>query len=259
MVRTSITAGALVILGGTAGLWAGGKPDPTPDWRCKITLHDASLDTIKSDDGGAYVDGVGGVTCKVINEPGATQDRWLFMSITGTRHDPVTRFIRYIGQTNAAGATYQSFANHGTFEVLGLGKVGWNPNGPTPRDVMPFRAYLRRTYSLPQLPDLPFVDGLATVDGDSNLSGSFKFGADDPTSSVFVHPVDQCSWDVTSDPMEDVDYSREQADTHFSPRVMRMTEGAFDLVHHATLRGDFPMPFGATVTIVANKPGCSQP
>ena len=106
------------------------------------------------------------------------------------------------------------------------------------------------------------MDGLATVAGDSDLSGSFTVA--DPTSSVFVQPIDQCSWQVTSYTTEEpallyTSSSREQADTQTSPRVMRITEGAFDMVHQASLRGDFPMPFGATVTIIANKPGCSQP
>src|SRR4029077_14373912 len=143
-----------------------------------------------------------------------------------------TRVVRYIGQSNDAGQSYESFDNNGTFEVVGLAKVGWNPADPTARDVMPFRAYLRRTYSVQPLPDLPFVDGLATVYGDSNLNGSSTVGAADPTSSVFVQPIDQCSWQVTSYTTEEpgllyTSSPREQADTQTNPRVMRITEGAF--------------------------------
>ena len=120
-----------MILGGTAASLAGAKPDPTPDWRCQVVFRDASGDKMKSDGLGTYRDGVGGVTCYVINEPGATQDRWLFMSITGTKRQPATRVVKYSG-SNDVGQSYTNFDNNGRFEVMGLAKVGWNSTVQVP-------------------------------------------------------------------------------------------------------------------------------
>ena len=73
---------AVVMVGGAPAAWARQKADPTPDWRCTVTLHNrvgvAPYDVpavITSDGQGPYVDGEGGVTCKVVNEPGATRRR----------------------------------------------------------------------------------------------------------------------------------------------------------------------------------------
>jgi hypothetical protein len=158
------------------------KTDPTPDWPCRVVFRDAASDVVQSDQLGAYVNGVGGVGCKIINEPGNTHHLWLFMNITGTRRTPPTRSVTFREQT-FEGATYPSFQNHGTFEVKGLATLEWNAASPISRDVLPFRAYLRH-------PDLPFAYGLATLNGDSNFTGGAPtFG----TSSVFVQPLDACS------------------------------------------------------------------
>lgn len=237
---------AIVVVGWATDGWARQKTDPTPDWRCRVVLRDAGSDKIRSDLGGSYTDGGGGVTCYIVNEPGATHHRWLFMSITGTRRIPPTRFVQFRGQT-FEGASYPDFANHGTFEVKGLANVVWNPALPTFRDVMPFRAYLRH-------PVLPFAQGLGTVNGDSNFTGG---DPSHPTSSVFVQPLDDCSWQITSHTTEEPDLFiglfGERAGTRTSPRVMRISEGSNK---QAGTVGDFPMAFGATVTVIGNKAGC---
>ena len=138
----ALTLTAAMVVGGYSDGWAGPKIDPTPDWRCRVVFRDAGSDKIVSDVGASYTDGAGGVTCYIVNEPGATHNRWLFMSITGTRRTPPARFVQFRGQT-FEGASYPDFANHGTFEVKGLANVVWNPDFPSFRDVMPFRAYLR--------------------------------------------------------------------------------------------------------------------
>lgn len=223
------------------------KPDATPNWRCRVTLRDAAADKIRSDDGGSYIDGVGGVTCYIIDEPGAVQHRWLFMSITGSRSKPPVRFMRYVYQA-FEGGSYPNFRNHGTFEVKGLGRVAWNPDGPSARDVMPFRAYLRH-------PELPFADGLGSLNGDSSI-GTIGY---DGTSSVFVQPIDSCSWQVTSYTTEEPDLfagaSGERA-TRTTPRLMRLEEGG-KFPASPVMVGDFPMAFQATVTVTANKAGCN--
>ena len=237
---------AVILTVGVVGPQAA-KPDPTPNWRCRVTLRDASGDKIQSDGAGSYVDGLGGVTCYIVNEPGVAHDRWLFLSLPSSGKRGPERFFRYIGQT-FEGASYPSFSNWGTFEVKGLAKVAWNPTGPSPRDVMPFRAYIMH-------PQLPFADGYALLSGDSNIVGSFGF---DGTSSVFVQPIDACSWQVTCYTTEEPDLfigtSGERA-TRTTPRLMRLTQGS----RNPANVGDFPMAFQATVAITANKPGCPLP
>ena len=234
---------AVGMFGGASAAWARQKADPTPDWRCTVTLHDVVAPgdvpaVITSDGLGPYVDGQGGVTCKVINDPGGTQNRWLFMSITGDQRHPPTRFVQFTGQTNAAGAEYPDFQNHGTFEVLGLGYV------VSSVAVMPFRPYLRHPVFM------PFKSGYATVAGDSNVAGTVFGGV--PTSSVFVQPLGACSWQVTSY-LSAPRFANEVPATQTNPRVMRITEGTFKKYE---VRGDFPMPFQATVTITSNTSTC---
>jgi len=239
---TLVIATALVMSSATQS-WAAGKPAPPSDWRCKIVFRDAASDKIQSD-GATYVDGVGGVKCYILVAPGATHDGWLYMDITNTRKSPSTRYIRFVGQS-FEGASYATFNNHegGTFEVKEFARP--DPNFPSlPHNVKPFRALLSNAQ---------FAGGTARMDGDSNFTGG------DPsysTSSVFVRQIDACSWTVTSYTTEEptllISSFGERGGTRVAPRVMRIWEGD-------AARGDFPMPFAATVTIIANKPGCSQP
>ncbi len=148
--------------------------------------------------------------------------------------------MQFTGQTDAGtGASYPDFPNHGTFEVLGLGRV--QSSG-----VMPFRAYLRH-------PMLPFKDGYGTVAGDSNVAGSVLGGV--PTSSVWVERTGACSWLVTSYYSSPSASPMKCRGLDHDPRVMRITEGTFKKYE---VRGDFPMPFQATVTITSNTSNCPQ-
>jgi len=253
-MRTSLLmVTAALILGGASASWARQKADPTLDWRCRITLRDASGDKIQSDSAGAYTDGASGVTCYVVNEPGATHDRWLFMTIENTRRSPSARFIQFKGhlaypQLPSGTASFADFTNHegGTFEVKGLAQVEWNQADPFYRDVKPFRAYLRNSQ---------FVGGVAALNGDSNSPG---FDPSGTTSSVFVRAIDPCSWTITWDTAEGFfsGHSGEHQGIRIDPRVMRISEGTGK---QARIRGDFPMPFQATVSIIGNKAGCPLP
>lgn len=224
---------ALIAISGSEP-WAAGKPAPSANWPCKIVFRDAADDKIQSD-GATYVDGVGGVRCYIVVAPGATHDGWLHMSITSTRRNPSTRYVRYVGQA-FEGASYETFNNQaGTFEVKELARI--DPNFPNlPHNVKPFRARLNNAQ---------FTDGVAQVDGDSNFTGGAPSYS---TSSVFVRAVGACSWTVTSYTTEVpsllVSSFGEREGTRLNPRVMKIWEGAF-----------FPMPFEATVT-VGNKAGC---
>ena len=92
-----LTLTAAMVVGGTSDGWAGQKPDPTPDWKCQVVFRDAAGDAIKSDttpgSAGwpkAYRDGVDGVRCTVMNEPGVAHHQWIALSIDSTRRNPST-------------------------------------------------------------------------------------------------------------------------------------------------------------------------
>jgi hypothetical protein len=262
-MREVVIAGTLSLaaLVAPAGRLAAQKPSTDPNWRCQVVLRDAAGDAIRSDTtpGSAswpkpYRDGVEGVTCYIIDAPGASHDRWLYMTIESTRRRPSSRFVQFVGQVypQIAGgtATYESFTNQngGSFEVKGLAMLEWNPLDPARRDVMPFRAYLGSAQ---------FLGGRGRLDADSNFTGGIP---SDTTSSVFVQPLDACSWQITSYTTEepelfDGQYG-ERATTRTAPRVMRIWEfrGSTPVV-----RGEFPMAFQATISIIGNKPGCPLP
>lgn len=240
MRKALLVLAAAMTLGAASESWSAGKPAPSSDWRCKIVFRDAADDTIQSD-GATYTDGVGGVKCYVVVVPGATHDGWLYMNITNTRRSPSTRYIRFVGQS-FEGASYVTFNNHqgGTFEVKEFARP--DPGYPNlAHNVKPFRALLSNSQ---------FAGGNARMDGDSNFTGGEPSYS---TSSVFVRQIDACSWTVTSytteEPTPLVSSFGERGGTRVAPRVMRIWEGD-------GARGEFPMPFQATVTIIGNKVGC---
>jgi hypothetical protein len=228
--------------------------------RCQIVFRDAAGDAVKSDTApgsvswpGPYRDGQQGVTCYIVNAEGATHDRWLYMKVESSRKAPSTRFVQFVGQSHAqmsgATASYTTIAsqNGGSFEVKGLASIEWNPLDPTRRDVMPFRALLAHAQ---------FKGGSARMDGDSNYTGGLP---SDATSYVFVQPLDACAWQITSYTTEepllfDSEFG-ERTSTRTTPRVMRIWEGSTKTV----VRGEFPMPFQATISVIGNKPGCPLP
>ncbi len=269
MRTAAVALTAAVVLCGASESWAGQKPEPTPNWRCQIVFRDAAGDAIKSDTTPGstawprpYRDGVDGVTCYIVTGEGGAHYKWLYMIIESPRRSPSPRFIQFVGQTHlqlsGGTASYSTFANQvgGSFEVKGLAKVEWDPLNPTRRDVLPFRALLRS----PQ-----FLDGLAQMDGDSNFDGAITgiTGTGninvDTTSSMFVEPLDACSWQITSYTTEEqFPFSGvfgERSSTRTNPRVMRIAEGT----RTPRVRGMFPMPFQATISIISNKPGCPLP
>ena len=189
MRPSPVTLSTIALL--VAATWAGprahaAKPGPIldpEDWACSIQLRDAPGDTITSDGGGAYVHGTGGVTCRIDR---TRHYNWLYVQIAASS----ARFMLFPGQAAASGS-YVTFQNRapGTFEVKGLADVAWT--GVAYADVMPFRALAASSQ---------FAKGIGLVDGDSNFTGA---SASSGTSSVFVEPLDACSWRITSYTVED--------------------------------------------------------
>ena len=142
-----------------------------------------------------------------------------------------------------------TFNNHkgGTFEVKEFARVDANfPN--LAHNVKPFRAIVRNSQ---------FAGGYARLDADSNFTGGEPSYS---TSSVFVRQIDSCSWTVTSYTTEEptllISSFGEREGTRVDPRVMGIWEGNGPSLQ---VRGEFPMPFQATVTIIDNKAGCPAP
>jgi hypothetical protein len=262
MLRADLTGLVLAVsLLAIAGTAAAENPHRATNWRCQVVFRDAVGDAIKSDTptGSAswpkpYRDGVDGVTCYIVDAPGAGHDRWLYMIIERSRARPSSRFVQFVGQSyprlDGSIASYSTFANQntGSFEVKGLAKIEWNPLDPVRRDVMPFRAFLAH----PQ-----FLGGVGRLDADSNFTGGVP---SDTTSSVFVQPLDACSWQITSytteEPFLFESEFGERSTTRTAPRVMRIWE---TVGKTPVVRGEFPMPFQATVTVIGTKAGCPLP
>jgi hypothetical protein len=239
---------AVLILTGTSDLAAGSKPSaPTANWTCKIELRNAPGDTITSDGGGAYVHGTGGVQCTIIRDR-ESHYNWLYVVFA----DKSPRSMIFPGQSNGS-ASYLSFANKGSFEVEGLADVAWT--GTAYVDVRPFRALV---FS-PQ-----FSRGAGEFHGHSNYPGGPNIPDGAPyvgTSSVFVQALTTCSWQIASYTTEDtsliaLDSGERDGTIKIPTRVMRLSEGVSPKI---TVRGDFPMAFGAKVTIIGNMPGCPLP
>jgi hypothetical protein len=98
-----------------------------------------------------------------------------------------------------------------------------------------------------------FQNSFGRINGDSNFTGG---EGSDTTSSVFVQPLDACSWQITSytneEPFLFTGVFGERSSTRTMPRVMRIEQG----LPHSSVIGEFPMPFQATITVLGNKPGC---
>ena len=238
----ALTAG--VLAGGffTTGLFGASKPAPAR-WPCQITFRDAAGDVIKSDTatGSAswprpYVDGVDGVTCGISHDTNAP-GTYNWLNVVFDSQSP--RYLNYIGQ-QFEGSSYTSFVDRNYFQVKQLGTVVWDANNPSAMDARPFRSYA---------PDRQFLKSSARFQGDSDF-GNVPGG----TSSVFVQPLDPCSWQVWLDPSAAL-LADEFSDTRVNPRVMQVSEGT----SYSTTRGYFPMPFSAVVKVISGKAGCPLP
>ena len=81
-----------------------------------------------------------------------------------------------------------------------------------------------------------------------------KFTADERgTSSVFVGPIDNCPWQITSDPEAPLTTGEGAA----YPRVLRLLEEAKGGGTRAA--ADFTLAFSATDRVIGVKPGCETP
>jgi hypothetical protein len=220
----------------------GAKPAPATNWRCAVTIDNTAGDTITSDNGAAYVDGEGGVTCSVVGDSSSSHYGWLYLAFSPSG----PRYLSFPGQLSGENGApgYSAFTSLGkgrsktTFEVKELARATL----AAPVDVLPFRSY---AFS-PQ-----FTQGSARFRGDSNFTGGDDLAG---TSSVFVSVHgDGCGWDVWANPDAALMTTLlgEKPATRLSPRVMELGEGSWHSV-----RGYYRMQFFAAVRVIAGKNGC---
>lgn len=222
-------------------------PKPEPEyWPCQLTLRDAVdqtgnlTDAIASDGQGSYVHGQDGgrVGCRIPIAPGTALDGWLTMWIDATS----ARYMNYPAQVAAAAYTrqgYAAFQNRGTFDVKSIRDA--SIIGQT--YLMPFRSYVYSSGFNARL----MGDSFAPAPAD-------RFALDlRGTSSVFVVPIDNCTWQITSDPVAPL--SGGEGAT--SPRVLRSIESGKGGTWTGT--ADFTLPFSATVRVIGVKQGCGTP
>ena len=240
----SLVVLGLVLATGWTVVHARSKPAPAiPNWQCEVTLRDAPGDMILSDTPAgaaprAYIDGVDGVLCQILIKTARTTTG------SGSGFDSRSpRYMLFPGQSNSTGS-YITFLNRFSFEVKTIADVPWT--GAPYVDVMPFRAWVA---------DAQFQGGAAKFRGDSNFTGGDDLLG---TSSVFVEPLDPCSWRVTSYTTEDTSAialtSGERPGTQTDPtRVMQLSD---QKGKNLIILGSFPMPFGAEVKVFGNKAGC---
>ena len=241
LLLTALTAAVTVIgsIAPTGHLQAAKKPAPSSsDWGCAATFFDRQGDVIRSDGGGAYVNGVSRVECSIYMSGAKTGNLHLQPDSRGPRR------IHLEGQSyGSVDYTSDDTAAPDYFEVGNL--VSALATGGT--YLRPFRV----------------TKGGATnvFRGDSFASGTLY----DSSSSVFVTPLDACSWNVEFRPGEplvtvDADGRTEPSSTWTDPRELALyslTTSRGKAVQ--TLLGYVPMPFRVRIDVIANKPGCPLP
>jgi hypothetical protein len=80
------------------------------------------------------------------------------------------------------------------------------------------------------------------------------------TSSVFVRPLDACSRQITMYTTEEHRFDGQFGERELSPDYPTMVIRILEFLgRNPVVRGEFPMPFQATVTVIGNKPGCPLP
>jgi hypothetical protein len=225
------------------------KPPEPESWPCQLTLRDAvdasgnPVDAINSDGQGTYVHGEDGgrVSCRIVHAPGTAHDGWLASFIDATS----VRYMNFPGQsahTSYTRSGYNTFENRGSFEVKFIRDA--TIVGQT--YLKAFRAYVSG----------PQFTSQARLMGDSfALAPADRFAIDlRGTSSLFVVPLDDCTWQVTSNPT----YPITAGEGASLPRQIGLIEYAKGNTGYYRA-ADFVLSFSATVRVIGVKPGCGAP
>lgn len=224
-----------------------GKPEQDPntvEWYCAITFRDAAGDLLKSDGGGVYVNGVDGVTCRI----GGLSDLWssgrLYLQV-GSWKTNVTprRKVHLVGQSSGS-------VSYGDTDI-------WAPNY-----LEVWRLRTATSTSVSYLRPFRVSKDAATVviRGDSFPTDPQYGPLYASSSSVFVTPLNACSWNVefrpsATVPASDPDLGPEAGVQ--APRVLAYITGVSSpKTGGPFLAGYVPLPFQARIDVIGNKPGC---
>ena len=172
MIRIStatIVAAVLMSAGLVTHAASPQKPAKTStNWPCEVTMRDDAKDAIQSDKGGAYVNGIGGVTCVVVPpDSGSLTEGDLSLYFTKR---PI-RALFYPEQLGGEYPGYDASLSTGSLRVKRIATVGTTPEA---------RAFI--AYG-------PAGKFLASVEGDN----------DSVRDLVSVVATDACTWQVTMD------------------------------------------------------------
>jgi hypothetical protein len=223
----------------------GGGPSTEPaHWPCQLTFRDAvdttgaPVDAIYSDGLGTYIHGQDGnrVRCEIVQAPNSAHDGWLHFTIdaASARYMNFAAREAYVAYTRSG---FDAFQNRGTFDVKYI------------RDATIVGATYLRAYRS-YMNDPQFTAGTRLAGDSFAGKPADKFSPDfRGTSSLFVIPLDECTWQVTSNP----DHPLLPGEGATLPRVLRVIEQRGSSTWASA---DVVSAFSATVRVIGVKPGC---
>jgi hypothetical protein len=233
-LTVAIVGTTLSLVGATVAIHAA---KPAASVSCSVQMRDAVGDIVRSDGGGTYTNGAGGVSCSIDGF-----SKWLVLGFSSPgKHQP-PRSLVVVGQGDMNGSSpYSTVSSSTELDIMLLGEA------VSPTDVLHWRL---RMSSAPQ-----FLGSFGQLTGDST------YGAGNPgvgTSSLVVTTVDACTWVATSYasyPLQTIVGGHgENASTQTDPRVAILTENGIPGGNGAIVRGYYVTPFAATIR--ALKTGC---
>ena len=212
---------------------------PPASFGCSVKMWDDPGDIVRSDGGGTYTNGVGGVSCSINGT-----STWLTLTFSSPgKHQPA-RSLVVVGHDDVNGVAPYSSVNSSTeLDIMQFGAA------VSPTDVSHWRL---RMSNAPQ-----FLGGFGQLMGDSTYDAGAPVAG---TSSLVITTVDPCTWVATSYasyPLQTIVGGQgENATTQTDPRVAILTENGIPGANGVTVRGYYVTPFAATIR--ALKTGCPR-
>ncbi len=235
MRLTVALVGTTLSLVGAATAIHAAKPPASVS--CSVQMRDDPGDIVRSDGGGTYTNGAGGVSCSIDGT-----SKWLILTFSSPgKHQPA-RSLVVAGHGDVNGlAPYSTVSSSTELDIMQFGAA------VSPTDVSHWRL---RMSNAPQ-----FLGSFGQLTGDST------YDAGTPgTSSLFITTVDACTWVATSYasyPLQTIVGGHgENGGTQTDPRVAILTENGIPGGNGVTVRGYYVTPFAATIR--ALKTGCPQ-
>ena len=202
-------------------------------------MRDAPGDIVRSDGGGTYTNGAGGVSCSINGS-----STWLTLTFSSPGKKQPARSLVVAGHSDVNGvAPYSTVSTSTELDIMQFGAA------VSPTDVSHWRL---RMSNAPQ-----FRGGFGQLTGDSTYDAGAPLAG---TSSLVITTVDACTWVVTSYasyPLQTIVGGHgENGGTQTDPRIAVLTENGIPGARDVTVRGYYVTPFAATIR--AFKTGCPR-